>query len=76
MILTFVPVDKVEYFPAILGYEHIWFYDFKIPETEPVDKASLSTTVRDILTFATRHLISETFCHYLWKFSIFFSQFE
>jgi hypothetical protein len=23
MILTFVPVDKVEYFPAILGYEHI-----------------------------------------------------
>ena len=39
MILTFVPVDGVEYFLAISGYEHIWFYDFMIPETEPVDTA-------------------------------------
>ena len=38
MILTFVPVDGVEYVPSILGYEHVWFYDYMIPETEPVNK--------------------------------------
>ncbi len=44
-ILTFVPVDGVKYFPAVSGYQQIWFHDFMIPETEPVDKALLPIRV-------------------------------
>jgi hypothetical protein len=36
MFLHFMPVDGVEYFPGILGWER---YVFMFPENKPVDTA-------------------------------------